>query len=162
LATVSGVVTVSNPRNRPDSDVLVNEFGGGEIGEHFPVFDAVFGSAINLTLLKAIELADYHGVHALEHVDEVNGLSLENGVLGQGAELLVAAFGPIANLVVDDVDFLEALLNRREVPVNSGKILVHRNELGVILVSFRLTIVVVTLVNLELRQLLHQLLVIFL
>lgn len=76
------------------ADVLVNEVLGREIVEHFAVFDALVVFALGAPLDDFLKLLGDNGLHGTEHLDEVLGLLLEDGVVGQETELLVDALGP--------------------------------------------------------------------
>ena len=109
-------------RDGSNSDVLVEELGSGEICEDFTVVNAIV--VVILALLEAIELSADDSVHGIEHSDEILWLLLEELVFGQSAELLIAASGPVLNLIVDDVNLLESLLNIGVVAVHCGQLLV--------------------------------------
>ena len=132
MAAISCLVGVCSTRDRSNSDILVEELGGREISEYLPVIDSVIGTFISLTLLQAIKLSDNDCVHGLEHGDEVNWVLLEELVLGQGAELLIASSGPVGDLVVNDVDLLETLLKGLIVTIYNSEILVHLNDLSIV------------------------------
>lgn len=157
LTSVAGVVSVSDSRDGSDSDVLVEELGSGKLCEWLLVVNVL----LLLTLLDAVQLTRYNGLHGFENGNKIDRLLLENGVVGEGAELLVATLGPVGYLVVDDVDFLESLLDLLVVSVDEGQVLVHLNNLSVVHGGV-LILIVVTLVNLQLLEALGKLLVIFL
>lgn len=164
MAAISCLVGVCSTRDRSNSDVLVEELGGREISEYLPVIDSVIGTFISLTLLQAIKLADNDCVHGLEHGDEVDWILLEELVLGQGAELLIASSRPVGDLVVNDVDLLETLLEGLIVTIYNSEILVHLNDLSIVRLGVSLSgiISVIGGIDLELLEPLGQLLVILL
>ena len=164
LAAISCLVGVCSTRDRSNSDVLVEELGGREISEYLPVIDSIIGTFISLTLLQAIKLADNDCVHGLEHGDEVDWVLLEELVLGQGAELLIASSRPVGDLVVNDVDLLETLLEGLIVTIYNSEILVHLNDLSIVRLGVSLSgiISVIGGIDLELLEPLGQLLVILL
>ena len=151
---------MGDARDWAHSDVLVEEFRGSEICEHFTVVDAIV--LVFLFLLEAVELSKNDSVHALEHVDKVLRLLLENRVLSQSSELLVASARPVLNLIVNDVNFLESLLDLLIVTVNKSQVLIHLNELSVVFVRSRGLINIIRGIDLQLLQPLGQLFVIFL
>ena len=132
LAAISCLVGVCSTRDRSNSDVLVEELGGREISEYLPVIDSVIGTFISLALLQGIKLTDNDCVHGFEHGDQVDWVLLEELVLGQSAELLIASSGPVGDLVVNDVNLLETLLEGLIVAIHDSEILVHLNDLGIV------------------------------
>ena len=150
-------------RDRSNSDVLVEELGGREISEYLPVIDSVISTFINLTLLKGIKLSDNDCVHGLEHGYEVNWVLLEELVLGQSAELLIASSGPVGDLVVNDINLLETLLKGLIVTIYNSEILIHLNDLSIVRLGVSLSgLFVIGSINLKLLESLGQLLVILL
>jgi len=85
---------------------------------------------------------------------------LESGVVGQGAEFLVAPLGPAADLVVHDVNLLEALLQVLVITLYKSQVLVELNDLSVVGVKGSV-VIVISLVNLKILQFGGQLLVVF-
>ena len=132
MAAISCLVGVCSTRDRSNSDVLVEELGGREISEYLPVIDSIIGTFISFALLQTIKLSDDDCVHGLEHGDEVNWVLLEELVLGQGTELLIASSRPVGDLVVNDVDLLETLLKGLIVTIYNSEILVHLNDLSIV------------------------------
>ena len=143
--------------DRPDSHIFVKEFWRGEISEDFAIVNAV---VIFLTLSKRVKLSDDHSVHALEHIDEIFWLLLEQWVFGQCSKLLIATSRPILNLIIDNVDLLESFSDVSVGLIDSCQILVHLNELGIITVNGRS--IVISGINLQLLKSFRQLLVILL
>ena len=77
------------------------------------------------------------------------------------AQFLVAALRPVGDLVVDDVDLLEALLDLLVVTVDQGEVLVHLDKLSVVRVKLgRVVSLFVSGVDLELLETLGQLFVV--
>ena len=77
------------------------------------------------------------------------------------AQFLVAALRPVGDLVVDDVDLLEALLDLLVITVDQGEVLVHLDQLSVVRVELgRVVSLFVSGVDLELLETLGQLFVV--
>ena len=84
-------------------------------------------------------------------------------VLSERAEFLVAALGPVRDLVINNINLLEALLDLLVVTIHQSEVLVHLNQLGVIGIQIDISsLVLISSVNLELLKALGQLLVVFL
>ena len=67
------------------------------------------------------------------------------------------------DLIVNNIDFLKPLLNLRVVTILLSQVLVHLNDLSIVLVNGRLRLAItICCVNLKLLQSLGQLLVVFL
>ena len=132
MAAVSCLVGMGRSRNRSNSDVLVEELGGREISEYLPVIDSIIATFISLALLQGIKLSDNDCVHGFEHGDKVDWILLEELVLCQSSELLIASSGPVGDLVVNDVNLLETLLKGLIVTIYDSEILVHLNDLCVV------------------------------
>jgi len=146
--------------NWAHSDVFVEEFRCGEVCEDLTVVNAIV--VVVFTLLEPIKLSQHNSVHALEHVDEVLGLLLEQSVLRQGSEFLIATSRPVLNLIIDNVNLFESLLDVSVITIDSLELLVHLDELSVIRVRCRCSIIVISRVNLKLLKSLGELLVILL
>lgn len=86
---------------------------------------------------------------------------LEGGVVGQSAELLVASLSPAANLIVNNVDLLEAFLEVLIIALDKSQVLVELNDFSVIAVGSG-GFTIIGLVDLEVLQLGGELLVVFL
>ena len=115
-------------------NVLVEELRGGEVSEHLSVVDTdSFFVALLLDLLKL-------GLDALvdrvKHRDEIKWLLLKVLILSQSAQLHESALGPVRDLVVNNVDFLETLLELALVAADIGKVLIHLHDLLVVGVHF--------------------------
>ena len=84
-------------------------------------------------------------------------------VLSERAEFLVAALGPVRDLVINNINLLEALLDLLVVTIHQSEVLVHLNQLGVIGIQIDISsLVLISSINLELLKALGQLLVVFL
>lgn len=159
LTAVTSVVSVCHAANWAYSDVFVEEFRCGEVCEDLTVVNTIV--VLVFTLLERIKLSQHDRVHALEHIDEVLGLLLEQCVFRQGSEFLIATSRPVLNLIIDNVNLFESLLDVSVITIDSLELLVHLDELSIIRVRCR-RIIVISRVNLKLLKSLGELLIILL
>jgi hypothetical protein len=72
-------------------------------------------------------------VHRLENGNQVTWGLLESLVIGQGSELLVDSLGPIADLIVDNIDALEPFLETRVLLKGRGQFIIHHDDVAVVI-----------------------------
>ena len=141
-------------------DVLIEELRGGEVCEHLSVVDT--GALLVALLLDLLKLGLDALVDRVKHRDEVKWLLLEVLILSQSAQLHESALGPVRDLVVNNIDFLETLLELALVAADIGEVLIHLHDFLVVGVHLGSVTIVVAALDLQLLHLGHELFILLL
>ena len=133
LTAITSLIAVSDTGNGTHTNVFVDEVVSGELVEDFSVLEriVVFFFSLLLALLDALELTSYNHVHGLEDLYHIRWFLLEDGVFGQDAELGEDPLAPSADLIVHDVDLLEALIELGQLTGSLVDLIVHRHDFRV-------------------------------
>jgi hypothetical protein len=130
LATIAGLISVSEAGDGTDSHVLSSEVLVLKVIENFTIVHVgILALVLAGSLHDLVELRDDDSVHALEDLDNISAwLDCSIGSLDKGREFRVDLLGPAGDLVVDDIDLLEFLLEQRIVLLDILESLVELHD----------------------------------
>lgn len=113
--------TVSDTRNRTDTNVLIDEIISSEINECIIWLNWIFLCSFT----KSLQLSNSDTLHGLEYFDKIIGLLLKLRVISESMELTIYSSGPARYLIVNNVNLLEFLLQLIVVSWLLGNHLLH-------------------------------------
>lgn len=129
MATVASLIIEAG--DGAHTDVLVHKVFVSEIIENLVVLNTSLFLFTGLG--NRVKLVLNNGVHCVEDGDKVSWWLLEGLVAGESSEFLVNTLSPVTDLVVYNVNALEALAKTLVLFFNLSELFTHQEDVTIVL-----------------------------